>query len=322
AQLEMNMNAVERVAEYSEIEQERPAVIEGSRPPSNWPSKGSLSVQGLEMRYAPDQPAVLSDVSFQVQGGEKVGIVGRTGAGKSSLSLSLFRIVEPSQGTISIDGIDISTLGLFDLRSKITMIPQDPILFAGTIRSNLDPFNEYDDATLWTSLKQVRFLESMQSLSSKETSGGKMEKSNSETTLDETASEMSESTRTGVTLEAAVAEGGNNFSQGQRQLLCLARALLKSSTLTVFDEATASVDNETDANIQLAMRGPSFAGKTLLVIAHRLRTVCDYDKILVLEKGRVAQFGTPLELMQQEGIFQNMCKDSGEYDYLMEMARK
>ncbi|ORY36010.1 P-loop containing nucleoside triphosphate hydrolase protein, partial [Rhizoclosmatium globosum] len=321
AQLEMNMNAVERVAEYSEIEQERPAVIEGSRPPSNWPSKGSLSVQGLEMRYAPDQPAVLSDVSFQVQGGEKVGIVGRTGAGKSSLSLSLFRIVEPSQGTISIDGIDISTLGLFDLRSKITMIPQDPILFAGTIRSNLDPFNEYDDATLWTSLKQVRFLESMQSLSSKETSGGKMEKSNSEATLDETASEMSESTRTGVTLEAAVAEGGNNFSQGQRQLLCLARALLKSSTLTVFDEATASVDNETDANIQLAMRGPSFAGKTLLVIAHRLRTVCDYDKILVLEKGRVAQFGTPLELMQQEGIFQNMCKDSGEYDYLMEMAR-
>ncbi|KAJ3234744.1 hypothetical protein HDU78_005679 [Chytriomyces hyalinus] len=316
AALEMNMNAVERVCEYSEIEQEQPPVIESSRPPANWPSKGSLVVSGLEMRYAPDQPAVLSDVSFSIQGGEKVGIVGRTGAGKSSLSLSLFRIVEPTQGRIVIDGIDISTIGLFDLRSKLTMIPQDPVLFAGTIRSNLDPFNEYDDASLWLCLKQVRFLESMQSLLKEN------DKAKSSTSLVEVDASMSESERTGITLDYSVTEGGNNFSQGQRQLLCLARALLKSSTLTVFDEATASVDNETDACIQLAIRGPSFAKTTVLSIAHRLRTIADYDKILVLEKGRVIQFGTPEELMTREGVFKNMCEDSGEFLELLEMARK
>ncbi|KAI8838411.1 P-loop containing nucleoside triphosphate hydrolase protein [Chytriomyces cf. hyalinus JEL632] len=314
AALEMNMNAVERVCEYSEIEQEKPPVIESSRPPANWPSKGSLVVSGLEMRYAPEQPAVLSDVSFSIQGGEKVGIVGRTGAGKSSLSLSLFRIVEPTQGRIVIDGIDISTIGLFDLRSKLTMIPQDPVLFAGTIRSNLDPFNEYDDASLWLCLKQVRFLESMQSLLK--------ENDNAKTSTSLVEVDMSESERTGVTLDYSVTEGGNNFSQGQRQLLCLARALLKSSTLTVFDEATASVDNETDACIQLAIRGPSFAKTTVLSIAHRLRTIADYDKILVLEKGRVIQFGTPEELMTREGVFKSMCEDSGEFSELLEMARK
>ncbi|KAJ3230706.1 hypothetical protein HDU81_004308 [Chytriomyces hyalinus] len=316
AALEMNMNAVERVSEYSEIEQEQPAVIESNRPPANWPSKGSLVVSGLEMRYAPDQPAVLTDVSFSIQGGEKVGIVGRTGAGKSSLSLSLFRIVEPTQGRIVIDGIDISTIGLFDLRSKLTMIPQDPVLFAGTIRSNLDPFNEYDDASLWLCLKQVRFLESMQSLLKEN------DKAKSSTSPVEVDASLSESERTGVTLDYSVTEGGNNFSQGQRQLLCLARALLKSSTLTVFDEATASVDNETDACIQLAIRGPSFANTTVLSIAHRLRTIADYDKILVLEKGRVIQFGTPEELMTQEGVFKTMCEDSGEFSELLEMARK
>ncbi|KAJ3072963.1 hypothetical protein HDU98_002550 [Podochytrium sp. JEL0797] len=328
AQLEMNMNAVERVSEYTEIEVEQAAIIESNRPPLNWPSKGALTVSNLEMRYAPDQAPVLMDVSFSISGGQKVGIVGRTGAGKSSLSLSLFRIVEPTQGTITIDGIDISTIGLYDLRSKITMIPQDPILFAGTIRTNLDPFNEYDDAALWSCLKQVRFMESMQSLAAKEqggSTGTAVKRSTSESTLDGQTgdSEVSQSERTGVTLEASVAEGGNNFSQGQRQLLCLARALLKSSTLTVFDEATASVDNETDANIQLAIRGPSFANTTVLSIAHRLRTIADYDKILVLEKGRVIQFGTPLELMEQEGgVFRHMCQDSGEFDALFAMAKK
>ncbi|KAI8826360.1 hypothetical protein BJ741DRAFT_714629 [Chytriomyces cf. hyalinus JEL632] len=256
-------------------------IIEENRAPPNWPSKGSIQVSNLEMRYAPDLPPVLNNISFSVKGGEKVGIVGRTGAGKSSLSLSLFRIVEATQGTICIDGIDIATLGLFDLRSRMTMIPQDPVLFAGTIRSNLDPFNLYDDAAVWSCLKDVKFFER---------------------------------------LDTAVSEGGGNFSQGQRQLLCLARAMLKSSTVTVFDEATASVDNETDANIQRIVRGPSFANTTVLSIAHRLRTVIDYDKILVLDQGRVAQFGTPSELIQSDGIFRSMCIETGDVEALLEAA--
>ncbi|KAJ3231382.1 hypothetical protein HDU78_007733, partial [Chytriomyces hyalinus] len=307
--IEMRMNAVERVNEYSEIEQERAFVIEENRAPSNWPSKGSIQVSNLEMRYAPDLPPVLHNISFSVKGGEKVGIVGRTGAGKSSLSLSLFRIVEATQGTICIDGVDIATLGLFDLRSRMTMIPQDPVLFAGTIRSNLDPFNLYDDAAVWSCLKDVRFFESMQS-------NGLSPRSSVETfgsiDVGDNGRERG--------LDTAVSEGGGNFSQGQRQLLCLARAMLKSSTVTVFDEATASVDNETDANIQRIIRGPSFANTTVLSIAHRLRTVIDYDKILVLDHGRVVQFGTPSELIQSDGIFRSMCIETGDIEALLEAA--
>ncbi|KAJ3406624.1 hypothetical protein HDU80_010829 [Chytriomyces hyalinus] len=307
--IEMRMNAVERVNEYSEIEQERAFIIDENRAPSNWPSKGSIQVSNLEMRYAPDLPPVLRNISFSVKGGEKVGIVGRTGAGKSSLSLSLFRIVEAAQGTICIDGIDISTLGLFDLRSRMTMIPQDPVLFAGTIRSNLDPFNLYDDAAVWSCLKDVRFFESMQS---KGLSPRSSIESLGSIDVGDTARERG--------LDTAVSEGGGNFSQGQRQLLCLARAMLKSSTVTVFDEATASVDNETDANIQRIIRGPSFANTTVLSIAHRLRTVIDYDKILVLDHGRVVQFGTPSELIQSDGIFRSMCIETGDIEALLEAA--
>ncbi|KAJ3406625.1 hypothetical protein HDU80_010830 [Chytriomyces hyalinus] len=306
---EMRMNAVERVSEYSEIEQERAFILEENRAPPNWPSKGSVQVSNLEMRYAPDLPPVLRNISFSVKGGEKVGIVGRTGAGKSSLSLSLFRIVEAAQGTICIDGIDISTLGLFDLRSRMTMIPQDPVLFAGTIRSNLDPFNLYDDAAVWSCLKDVRFFESMQS---KGLSPRSSIESLGSIDVGDTARERG--------LDTAISEGGGNFSQGQRQLLCLARAMLKSSTVTVFDEATASVDNETDANIQRIIRGPSFANTTVLSIAHRLRTVIDYDKILVLDHGRVVQFGTPSELIQSDGIFRSMCIETGDIEALLEAA--
>ncbi|KAJ3012098.1 UNVERIFIED_CONTAM: hypothetical protein HDU68_001384 [Siphonaria sp. JEL0065] len=322
ASLEMNMNAVERVDEYSEIEQERPAVIETNRPPADWPQRGSITVSNLEMRYSPEQDPVLQNVSFSVLAGEKVGICGRTGAGKSSLSLSLFRIVEPSAGSIVIDGIDISTIGLFDLRSKITMIPQDPVLFDGTIRSNLDPFDEYDDNALWACLRDVRFMESM---GVKDGNGKVFERNSSDVTLDEVTSA---SFATGpsvvtVSLNDVVAEAGSNYSQGQRQLLCLARALLKSSTITVFDEATASVDYDTDHNIQSVIRGPSFAKTTVLSIAHRLRTIADYDKVLVLDKGRVIQFGRPLDLMQEEGsIFRTMCLDSGEYEELLALASK
>jgi ABC-type multidrug transport system fused ATPase/permease subunit len=205
---------VERVNEYAEIEQEPPHVLRDSQPPPSvsgtvekkifsltlrqWPAHGSISIRNLEMRYSPSQPLVLKKVSFDIPAGSKVGIVGRTGAGKSSIVGSLFRMVEPSGGSITIDGIDISTIGLHDLRSRLTIIPQDPILFAGTIRSNLDPFGDFDDEMLWSCLKRVH--------------------------------------TSNITLDTHVAEGGLNYSNGERQLLCLARALLKNSRVTVFDE--------------------------------------------------------------------------------------
>ncbi|KAI9327008.1 hypothetical protein DFJ73DRAFT_632281 [Zopfochytrium polystomum] len=351
ANMEMSMNAVERVNEYLVLPQEAAMVIPTRRPPPSWPSGGAIEVKNLEMRYAPDLPPVLKNVSFSIKAGEKVGIVGRTGAGKSSLSLSIFRIFEPSAGSITIDGVDVATIGLFDLRSRLTMIPQDPVLFAGTIRSNLDPFNEVDDERVWTALERVRFLQSLQSTSdaaaaaavasasaaASASSAGSADAgagastrrrgSHASTITATTAAGGSGGGRAGITLDAAVTEGGSNFSQGQRQLLCLARALLKGSRVTIFDEATASVDNETDARIQETIRGEDFAGTTVLSIAHRLRTVADYDKVLVLEAGEVAEFGSPYELMTKTGDggearFRMMCEQSGEFDELLAMAKR
>ncbi|KAJ3200562.1 hypothetical protein HDU67_002006, partial [Dinochytrium kinnereticum] len=236
----------------------------------------------------------------------------------------LFRITEPSQGSIEIDGIDIATIGLKDLRSRLTIIPQDPVLFNGTIRSNLDPFEEHDDGEILTSLERVRFFDTLQGQKQGLVDGPpSLAVGRSEATLIVVEEEGGDAPVVGAedfSLDATVAEGGSNFSQGQRQLLCMARALLKRSRIMVLDEATASVDNETDARIQEAIRGPDFSSTTVIAIAHRLRTVADYDKILVLDTGRVAQHGTPLELMQTDGIFRTMCLESGDFDELMQMA--
>ncbi|KAI8390314.1 P-loop containing nucleoside triphosphate hydrolase protein [Blakeslea trispora] len=286
--LQNSFNSVERIVEYTQIEQEAPKITE-TRPPSNWPAEGAVEVKQLQVRYASDLPMILKNISFCIQPREKIGIVGRTGSGKSTLALSLFRFIEATKGQISIDGIDIATIGLEDLRSHLSIIPQDPILFSGTIRTNLDPFGQYVDHEILTALKRVRLI------ASEEQSPDYL-------------------TRT-------VAEGGRNFSQGQKQLLCLARALLKKNRILLMDEATASVDFDTDRAIQQSI-SEEFLDRTVICIAHRLNTVIQYDRIIVLDQGRVVEFANPLELIQDtQTLFHKMCCDSGEFDNLQNLAK-
>jgi ABC-type multidrug transport system fused ATPase/permease subunit len=315
-QVEMNLNSVERVIEYIEVEQEPPAIIEGSRPPAAWPTTASIEVKDLVIRYAPELDPVLHGVSFTTKPYEKIGIVGRTGSGKSTMALSFFRFLEASSGSISIDGIDISKIGLQDLRTQMTIIPQDAILFSGTIRSNLDPFKEHSDEEIWESLQRAHLVKATDRL--KASSSGSSTPNASESV----ALEEEQHSSPIKSLTQQVSDGGNNFSQGQRQLLCLARALLKNSRLIIMDEATASVDFDTDAKIQTTIR-EEFVNSTLLCIAHRLRTVIDYDRILVLDQGRVVEFDTPYNLISNDNgvnVFKSMCEKSGEFEVLLNMA--
>lgn len=249
------------------------------KPAAEWPKDGEVQFQDYATRYREGLDLIIKDITVSVAPGEKVGIVGRTGAGKSSLMLSLFRIIEPAQGTILIDGVDVTKIGLHDLRSKLTIIPQDPVLFSGTVRTNLDPFKSKSDEDIWAALELSHLKNFVSGLDRG--------------------------------LEHEVQEGGENLSVGQRQLLCLARALLRKSKVLVLDEATAAVDMETDSLIQQTIRR-EFAGSTILTIAHRLNTIMDYDRILVLEQGRVAEFDTPANLLSAENsIFYGMAKDAG-----------
>ncbi|CEP08191.1 hypothetical protein [Parasitella parasitica] len=287
--LEMSFNAVERVVEFMEIEQEPPAIA-ALRPPPHWPVEGRIDVQNLQVRYAPDLDPVLKDLTFTVKSKEKVGVV------------------EPTEGTILIDGIDICQIGTEDLRSNITIIPQDPVLFSGTLRSNLDPFQEFDEESIMAALKRVELLPSEEDVDVPE-------QGDCHPPEDLTSNVF-------MDLESPVSEGGQNFSQGQRQLICLARALLKRSRIVLMDEATASVDFETDEAIQKTI-ATEFAECTILCIAHRLRTVIEYDKILVLDQGEIAEFASPLDLLNtQDSIFNKMCENSGEYEALVALAKK
>nr|XP_034960244.1 canalicular multispecific organic anion transporter 2 [Zootoca vivipara] len=276
--LESNIVAVERVKEYSETETEAPWIIEDKRPPEDWPTRGEVEFANYSVRYRKGLDLVLKDLSLNVKGGEKVGIVGRTGAGKSSMTLCLFRILEAVEGEIKIDGLRISELGLHDLRSKLTIIPQDPVLFSGTLRLNLDPFDRYSEEELWKALELSnlkRFVSSQPAM-----------------------------------LNYECTEGGENLSVGQRQLVCLARALLRKTKILVLDEATAAIDLETDDLIQMTIR-TQFEDCTVLTIAHRLNTIMDYTRVLVLEKGAIAEFDTPSRLIASRGIFYGMAKDAG-----------
>ncbi|KAJ6070500.1 hypothetical protein N7467_011819 [Penicillium canescens] len=320
SEVQQNMNSVERVREYLEVDQEAAAVIPESRPAAGWPSQGAVEFNGYTTRYRPDLDPVLKEVSFSVKAGEKVGIVGRTGAGKSSLALALFRGLEAEKGQILIDGVDIGSIGLRDLREAITIVPQDPTLFTGTLRSNLDPFGLFSDEEIFTALRRVHLIGS--------SSSGTATPTTSSTIAATEANGENGSAVTVVdnknifhTLDSLVSESGSNLSQGQRQLLCLARALLKSPRVLMMDEATASIDYATDAKIQETLR--ELRDSTIITIAHRLQTIIDYDKVLVLDHGRVIEFDHPWELINKEdGLFRGMCDNSGNMDVLLDGAKR
>ena len=279
ADVETNIVAMERIKEYSDISSEADWMIEDKSEHGSWPEFGRVQFKEYGMRYREGLDLVLRSISCDVAGGEKIGIVGRTGAGKSSLTMALFRLVEATEGKIIIDGLDVAKMGLHALRTKITIIPQDPVLFSGTLRMNLDPFNIYTDDQVWSVLKLAHLHEYVSSLE--------------------------------LGLQHYISEGGDNLSVGQRQLVCLSRALLKKTKILVLDEATAAVDLETDDFIQETIR-KEFKDSTVLTIAHRLNTIMDYDRIMVLDKGSIAEFDTVKGLMKKEdGIFYSMAKNAG-----------
>lgn len=303
--VEMNMNSVERLKEYMDVEQE-PYEQSILTPPVEWPQQGRIEVNDLSLRYAPNLPKVIKNVSFTVDPRSKVGIVGRTGAGKSTIITALFRFLDPETGSIKIDNVDITSIDLQRLRRSITIIPQDPTLFTGTIKSNLDPYDEYTDDQIFEALKRVNLV-TQEEL---------------DRPLTDTSSVSSENVNKFLNLSGEISEGGSNISQGQRQLVCLARSLLRSPKIILLDEATASIDYASDAKIQQTIR-KEFGGNTILTIAHRLRSVIDYDKILVMDAGEVKEFDHPYSLLlNKNSLLYSMCEQSGELDSLIESAKQ
>ena len=282
SEIETNMVSAERIIEYQETPQEAPYVLPENNTPENWPEYGVVKFDHYQTRYREGLELVLKDIDFESQSGEKIGIVGRTGAGKSSLTLSLFRIIEAAGGSIYIDGENIAFLGLEKLRSKLTIIPQDPFLFSATMRTNLDPFGNYSDRQLWDALEIANLKSFIASLS-----GG---------------------------LDFEVNEGGENLSVGQRQLVCLARAVLRKTKVLVLDEATAAVDLETDDLIQATIRS-EFRDCTVITIAHRLNTILDSNRVIVLDEGLIKEFDTPKNLVEDKNSqFRSMVEDAGLLD--------
>lgn len=285
AQLELDFNSVERVTEYLNIPQEAPAIIEKCRPPAYWPSSnGQLVVEDLVVKYAPHLPPVLRNLTFTVEAREKIGVVGRTGSGKSTLAMSLLRMVEPTAGTISIDGIDISTLGLEDLRTRVTILSQDVSLFSGTIQSNLDPLGHCTPEECMVVLERCHLTNIL----------------NHTPTADEP-----------TILDMRVNHG--SLSAGEKQLLAVARATLRRTNIIILDEATSQVDSLLDDQIQKTIR-EELSDAIVITIAHRLKTVMDYDRILVLDDGNIVEFGDPRSLLRvPSGAFREMCRKSADW---------
>ncbi|KAJ2453950.1 hypothetical protein EV183_001906 [Coemansia sp. RSA 2336] len=280
--LELAFISVERACKFSSLSSEAPEIIQDRRPTDEWPEKGMIEFKNYSTRYREGLDLVLKDLSFRVMPNQKVGIVGRTGAGKSSLTLALFRIIEAAGGQILLDGEDISQYGLFDVRSKLSIIPQDPVLFAGTVRENLDPFGHYSDQEVWQALEHAHLADFIRTKDKQ--------------------------------LDFMVTQAGENFSVGQRQLICLARALLKKAKVLILDEATAAIDNSTDTIIQESIR-KEFKQCTVLTIAHRLNTIIDSDMILVVDGGKLAEYDTPQNLLQNENsLFAKLVEEARASD--------
>ncbi|KAL5727200.1 Multidrug resistance-associated protein 7 [Ranunculus cassubicifolius] len=269
--------SVERLSQYMNIPSEAPIVINESRPTPDWPTVGRVEFHNLKIRYRPDTPLVIRGISCEFEGGHKIGIVGRTGSGKTTLISALFRLVEPVEGRIVIDGVDISTIGLHDLRSRFGIIPQDPTLFNGTVRYNLDPLSQHSDTEIWEVLRKCQLLDVVQD----------KEKG----------------------LDASVLEDGSNWSMGQRQLFCLGRAILRRSRILVLDEATASIDNATDKILQRTIR-TEFADCTVITVAHRIPTVMDCTMVLAISDGMLVEYDEPIKLINREGsLFGQLVKE-------------
>ncbi|XP_042171983.1 multidrug resistance-associated protein 1-like [Oncorhynchus tshawytscha] len=276
--VENNIVSVERVKEYADTPKEAPWTIEGSMLPLAWPTHGTIELEEYGLQYRKGLDWALKGISLSIQEKEKVGIVGRTGAGKSSLALGIFRILEAAKGEIYIDGINIAQIGLHELRSRITIIPQDPVLFSGSLRMNLDPFDGYSDEEVWRALELSHLKSFVSCLPDK--------------------------------LNHECSEGGENLSLGQRQLVCLARALLRKTKILVLDEATAAVDLETDNLIQSTIR-TQFDDCTVLTIAHRLNTIMDYTRVIVMDRGLITEMDSPSNLISERGQFYLMCREAG-----------
>jgi ABC-type multidrug transport system fused ATPase/permease subunit len=308
AELDNSMCSTERLYQYTSSLAQEAALECEPRVRQSWPERGEIVYEGVQMRYRPELPLVVDNFSLHIRAGERIGIVGRTGAGKSTILSTLFRLTELSGGRILIDGVDISRIGLHELRSQLAIIPQDPTLFKGTIRSNIDPFNKHTDLELWDALRQAHLLPSAHDDATKK------ELDDSESEDDDNINEKSPASADRsprITLDGAVSEEGLNLSLGQRQLLALARALLRSTRIVLVDEGTSSVDPATDAHIQDTLTY-NLQGKTLVAIAHRLRTVLRYNRVCVMERGRIVELGNPRELWEREGgVFRGMCDASG-----------
>jgi len=363
AEAENNLNSVERVSEYGKLESEASARIKDKDPSPSWPNTGKVRFENVQMRYRPGLPLVLRGLTFEVQPGQKVGIVGRTGAGKSSLFVALYRLVELNGGKIVIDGVNCAEIGLWTLREKLSIIPQDPVLFRGTIRFNMDPFDEHQDREIVEALKRAHLFGALQSIvrginakreeaekrrqeelevkmEQKEAAGEEVEVGDNQAGeggrccgLMGSRGQPSSINNAGyapltvnlpvgdkggdnenkvmTVLDVEVEASGENFSVGQRQLLCLARALLRHSKILVLDEATAAVDTKTDELIQQTIRS-EFKDCTMLTIAHRINTIIDADRVLVMDLGRVAEYDTPKNLlMNEDGAFTSLVNDTG-----------
>jgi ABC-type multidrug transport system fused ATPase/permease subunit len=289
-EFEVQGNSLERIQGYIDIEHE-PEATEAGKPPAAWPTSGDLSVENLSARYSQTGPVVLHDLSFHIKSGQRIGVVGRTGSGKSSLTLALLRCIL-TEGTVYYDGIATNQINLDALRSSITIIPQAPELLSGTLRRNLDPFEQHDDAILNDALRAAGLFSLQEELEE-----GRLN------------------------LDSNIASGGGNLSVGQRQILALARAIIRGSKLLILDEATSAIDYKTDSIIQTTLRHQMGSDVTIITVAHRLQTIMDVDKIMVLDDGRIAEFDSPKTLLEKtDGLLKSLVDGSGDKGALYAMV--